>query len=69
MSAQPEKTADRKKSGAGRGRQGKIMFLMILPFLILNFLFAYFPLHGWIYAFYDYRAPLQLSQCEFVGFK
>lgn len=45
------------------------MFLMILPFLILNFLFAYFPLHGWIYAFYDYRAPLQLSQCEFVGFK
>ena len=45
------------------------MFLMILPFLILCFLFSYFPLHGWIYAFYDYRAPLKLSQCEFVGFK
>ncbi len=45
------------------------MFFMILPFLILNFLFAYFPLHGWIYAFYDYRAPLKLSQCEFVGLK
>ena len=45
------------------------MFLMILPFLVLNFLFAYFPLHGWIYAFYDYRAPLRLDQCEFVGFK
>lgn len=42
---------------------------MILPFLILNFLFAYFPLHGWIYAFFDYRAPLKLSQCEFVGLK
>ena len=45
------------------------MFIMILPFLVLNFLFAYFPLHGWIYAFYDYRAPLRLDQCEFVGFK
>ena len=45
------------------------MFLMILPFLVLNFLFAYFPLHGWVYAFYDYRAPLRLDQCEFVGFK
>lgn len=56
-------------AGAGRRRQGKLMFLMILPFLVLNFLFAYFPLHGWIYAFYDYRAPLRLDQCEFVGFK
>ena len=52
-----------------RERQGKKMFLMILPFLILCFLFSYFPLHGWIYAFYDYKAPLKLSQCPFVGFK
>ena len=65
------KTTDRekKRGNAGKRRQGKIMFFTILPFLILNFLFAYFPLHGWVYAFYDYRAPLQLSQCEFVGFK
>ena len=64
-------TKDQMKNnaGAGRRRQGKIMFLMILPFLVLNFLFAYFPLHGWVYAFYDYRAPLRLDQCEFVGFK
>ena len=59
----------KNNAGAGRRRQGKIMFLMILPFLVLNFLFAYFPLHGWVYAFYDYRAPLRLDQCEFVGFK
>lgn len=56
-----------------RGRRKKIrgykLFLLILPFLILNFLFSYFPLHGWIYAFYDYRAPLKLSQCEFAGLK
>jgi len=54
----------RKKNVAG-----KKLFLMILPFLILGFLFSYFPLHGWIYALYDYRAPLKLSQCDFVGFK
>ena len=52
-----------------RSAEGKKMFLMILPFLILSFMFSYFPLHGWIYAFYDYRAPLKLSQCDFVGFK
>lgn len=55
-----------KKKGSA---QGKIMFLYILPFLILSFAFSYFPLHGWAYAFFDYRPPLKLSQCEFVGFQ
>jgi multiple sugar transport system permease protein/putative aldouronate transport system permease protein len=50
-------------------KQGYLMFFMILPFLLLSFVFSYFPLHGWIFAFFDYRAPLKLSQCEFVGFK
>lgn len=70
--SQIERSVGRAKNrpgNAGKRRQGKIMFIMILPFLVLNFLFAYFPLHGWIYAFYDYRAPLRLDQCEFVGFK
>lgn len=49
--------------------EGKKMFLLILPFLVLCFMFSYYPLHGWIYAFYDYRAPLKLSQTEFVAFK
>lgn len=52
-----------------RRKRGFKLFLLILPFLVLSFLFSYFPLHGWIYAFYDYRAPLKLSQCDFVGFK
>lgn len=52
-----------------KNREGFKLFLMILPFLILCFLFSYFPLHGWIYALYDYRAPLKLSQCEFAGLK
>lgn len=42
-------------------------FLWILPFLILVFLFSYFPLHGWIYAFFDYKPPRSLFQCKFVG--
>lgn len=49
--------------------EGKKLFLLILPFLLLSFMFSYFPLHGWVYAFFDYRAPLKLSQCDFVGLK
>ena len=49
--------------------QGKILFLYILPFLLLSLTFSYFPLHGWIYAFYDYIPPLKLFQCDFVGLK
>lgn len=45
------------------------LFLMILPFLILLFIFAYLPLYGWAYAFFDYTPPLKLSQCPFVGWK
>ena len=47
--------------------QGKRMFLYMLPFLLLCFAFSYFPLHGWIYSFYDYKPPLKLSQCNFMG--
>lgn len=42
-------------------------FLWVLPFLILTFLFSYFPLHGWIYSFFDYKPPRPLSDCDFVG--
>jgi len=44
-------------------------FLLITPFLLLTLIFSYYPLYGWAYAFYDYKPPLKLSQCEFVGFK
>lgn len=59
----------RKKKSKNADWESKKLFLLILPFLILCFLFSYFPLHGWVYALYDYRAPLKLSQCEFVGLK
>lgn len=49
--------------------QRKRMFLYMLPFLLLCFAFSYFPLHGWIYSFYDYKPPLKLSQCNFMGLR
>ncbi len=45
------------------------LFLMILPFLILVFLFSYLPLWGWRYAFFDYNAGDTLSMDKWVGWK
>ena len=45
------------------------LFLMALPFIILTFIFAYLPLHGWLYAFYNYKPGIPLSETQFVGFK
>ena len=44
-------------------------FLYILPFLILVLVFSYYPLYGWIYAFFDYQPPLPFSWDSFVGLK
>lgn len=42
-------------------------FLYILPFMILLGIFAYYPLYGWVYAFFDYMPPIPLSKSPFVG--
>lgn len=52
-----------------RKRAGFYLFLMTLPFLIGIFIFAYFPLFGWTYAFVNYRPGFSLFNMEFVGFK
>lgn len=44
-------------------------FLYILPFLILVLIFSYYPLYGWVYAFFDYKPPFPLSWDKFVGLK
>ncbi len=44
-------------------------FLYILPFMILLAIFAYYPLYGWVYAFFDYMPPIPLSKSPFVGLK
>ncbi|KAF1290781.1 ABC transporter permease [Candidatus Enterococcus leclercqii] len=64
-----KKKVPRVEPGKRTVHEGKIMFLTILPFLILVFLFSYFPLHGWIYSLYDYKPALGLSGSEFVGLK
>lgn len=69
MSHHPVSAPVRRPTLNARKLQSYKMFLLILPFMVLVFLFSYFPLHGWIYAFYDYRPPFQLSDCEFVGFE
>ncbi len=51
------------KKGAGFKK-----FLYISPFMILLAIFAYYPLYGWDYAFFDYMPPIPLSKSPFVGF-
>ena len=50
-------------------KAGFRLFLMTIPFLALIFLFSYYPLYGWRYAFYVYKPGLPLEKCEFVGWK
>lgn len=45
------------------------LLMLALPFLVLVFLFSYLPLFGWVYAFFDYKPGIPLSDSEFVGFK
>lgn len=45
------------------------LFLMILPFVILCFVFSYLPLWGWRYAFFEYQPGIDLSMDKFVGLK
>ncbi len=52
-----------------RAWRGYKEFLYILPFIILIGMFAYYPLYGWVYAFFDFRPPKPLSMEDFVGLK
>ncbi|MNB76900.1 putative multiple-sugar transport system permease YteP [compost metagenome] len=45
------------------------LFLMVLPFMMFVFVFAYMPLWGWLYAFVNYRSGMSLFEMEFVGLK
>lgn len=44
------------------------LFIMFLPVLILSFVFAYLPIYGWRYAFYDAKAGDELTKDIYVGF-
>ena len=45
------------------------LFLMFLPVLLLTFVFAYLPIYGWRFAFFDYKIGDELSRANFVGFR
>ena len=45
------------------------LFLMFLPFAILTFVFAYLPLWGWRFSFFDYKVGDTLTMDKWVGFK
>lgn len=57
-----------RKLGSKRMDSIKLL-LMILPFLVLVFVFSYLPLAGWRYAFYNYRPGFPLDKFQYVGFK
>ncbi|GHT98439.1 sugar ABC transporter permease [Spirochaetia bacterium] len=53
----------------GRKKQGLRLFLISVPFLAAYLVFSYLPLFGWSYAFFDYRAGMDLFKSPFAGFK
>ena len=57
------------ESAKRKKRRGKVEFLYILPFVLLVAVFSYYPLYGWIYAFFDYKPPFPLEWKNFVGLK
>lgn len=62
-------TAQKSERLRVSSKQGQYKpFLMVLPFLVLVFLFSYLPLFGWIYSFYDYSPALGIAKSPFVGF-
>ncbi|MDR2071625.1 MAG: ABC transporter permease subunit [Treponema sp.] len=63
------RAAAKNGKAAGQGLPQKYrLFLLLLPFIILVALFAYLPLYGWRYAFFNYRPGLPLKLSNFVGF-
>ena len=45
------------------------LFIMFLPVLLLAFIFAYLPIYGWRYAFYNAKAGDELTPDLFVGWQ
>jgi putative aldouronate transport system permease protein len=64
----PQGVSFMKKWRNPGSREGIKLFLLALPFVFLILAFAYVPLFGWIYAFFDYKVGLPLDQSPFIGF-
>ena len=53
----------------GKKRKRIQLVLYLIPFLLFVGLFAYAPIFGWSYAFFDYTPGVELSRSPFVGLK
>ena len=62
-----QKTPHKKMKWGSVSRDPKLL-LLLLPFIVLTFLFAYMPLFGWSIAFMDYKPAIPIFQNKFVGF-
>jgi putative aldouronate transport system permease protein len=49
--------------------EGVKLTLLALPFVLFTFAFAYVPLFGWVYAFFNYKPGVSLAHSKFVGLK
>ena len=45
------------------------LFLMLLPVILLSFVFCYLPIWGWRFAFFDYTPGGNVGPENYVGFK
>jgi putative aldouronate transport system permease protein len=52
-----------------RRREGFRLFFLILPFMAVTFIFNYYPLWGWVYAFFNFKPGIPLSSRNFVGWE
>ena len=52
-----------------RYKSQKSLFFMIIPCMIITFVFSYWPLTGWIMAFQNFRPSKGYSNSTFVGFE
>jgi len=57
-----------KKRLSSRKEGGKLL-LLLMPCLLIIFVFHYLPLWGWSYAFFQYKPGKSIFSSEFVGFK
>lgn len=56
-----------KTSLGKRFAKGKALYIMLIPCMIYTFIFAYYPLSGWIMAFENFRPAKGYWGSKFVG--
>lgn len=63
------KLSTKPRSGSSRYKQPWILHFMVLPAVLLSFVFSYIPMSGIVMAFQDYKARLGFIHSPWVGFK